>query len=118
MKHIKMRKRDKDKWLLALRSGIYVQGKGTLHNAKGNTYCCLGVLCHVLDGNVDLDHTLPTYEWLDEHGIQFFGFGNIRKMRDPAVELSKTMTLSAMNDSGISFQDIAEYLENEIETYA
>jgi hypothetical protein len=33
------------KWVAALRSGDYKQGKGVLHNQDTNTYCCLGVLC-------------------------------------------------------------------------
>lgn len=31
------------KWVAALRSGQYTQGKEMLR--KGDTYCCLGVLC-------------------------------------------------------------------------
>lgn len=36
-----------NKWLAALRSGEYKQGRGTLHVCKDNQdeYCCLGVLC-------------------------------------------------------------------------
>jgi hypothetical protein len=33
------------KWVAALRSGKYKQGKGVLHDQDKNTYCCLGVLC-------------------------------------------------------------------------
>jgi hypothetical protein len=40
---------DKTKWVNALRSGEYQQGKGVLHNPDTNTYCCLGVLCEVTD---------------------------------------------------------------------
>ena len=37
----------KQKWIAALRSGEYIQGKETLYNARADTYCCLGVLCRV-----------------------------------------------------------------------
>lgn len=37
----------KEKWLSALRSGRWTQGKGFLN--LGSTYCCLGVACDVLD---------------------------------------------------------------------
>lgn len=37
----------KEDWIKALRSGKYKQGTGCLR--KGNEYCCLGVLCEVLD---------------------------------------------------------------------
>ncbi len=34
----------KDRWVGALRSGEYKQGKGRLKTSDGN-FCCLGVLC-------------------------------------------------------------------------
>ena len=37
----------KKKWIEALRSGKYKQGKNRLHRAEDNSYCCLGVLCEV-----------------------------------------------------------------------
>ena len=40
-----MRKEVKDKWLAALRSGEYKQGKNQL--IDGDNYCCLGVLCDI-----------------------------------------------------------------------
>ena len=39
-----MNKDIKKKWVDALRSGEYKQGKGQLRNSKGE-FCCLGVLC-------------------------------------------------------------------------
>lgn len=38
----------KSKWINALRSGEFKQGRKVLHNTVENTYCCLGVLCHIL----------------------------------------------------------------------
>lgn len=38
-----MNKRIKTKWIRALRSGKYEQGKGSLKD--GSNFCCLGVLC-------------------------------------------------------------------------
>lgn len=40
-----MNKKQAQKWIDALRSGEYKQGKGTLQNKLG--YCCLGVLCKI-----------------------------------------------------------------------
>lgn len=40
-----MKKTLKLKWIAALRSGAYKQGKGRLR--RGDSYCCLGVLCEV-----------------------------------------------------------------------
>lgn len=46
-----MKKEYADKWIAALRSGKYKQGKHTLCTVEGKTakYCCLGVLCHILN---------------------------------------------------------------------
>ena len=41
-----MKKSIKDKWVKALRSGKYEQGKNYLHSADGK-FCCLGVLCDI-----------------------------------------------------------------------
>lgn len=38
----------KAKWVAALRSGKYKQGKGYLQRTPGK-FCCLGVLCNVID---------------------------------------------------------------------
>jgi hypothetical protein len=42
-----MPKKLKSRWLKALRGGRYKQTSGELRNAHG--YCCLGVLCTVID---------------------------------------------------------------------
>ena len=41
-----MNARIKRKWVTALRSGKYMQGRGFLKDEDGG-YCCLGVLCDV-----------------------------------------------------------------------
>jgi len=43
----KLPKKFKEKWLKALRSGGYEQGRTVLHSNKDNTYCCLGVACDI-----------------------------------------------------------------------
>jgi hypothetical protein len=37
----------KAKWVEALRSGDFKQGKGYLNNRDDNSFCCLGVLCEI-----------------------------------------------------------------------
>jgi hypothetical protein len=40
------------KWVRALRSGEYKQGRGKLENierGKNSSYCCLGVLCKIMN---------------------------------------------------------------------
>lgn len=45
MKYPKLPKAFKAKWVKALRSGKYKQGKGQLFQKEDNQYCCLGVAC-------------------------------------------------------------------------
>lgn len=69
-KTVLMRKEDFDKWIKALRSGEYVQGKKTLYNSYRNTYCCLGVLQHCLSGETE-NANIPSREWLNENKVKF-----------------------------------------------
>jgi hypothetical protein len=39
----------KAKWIEALRSDRYKQARTALHKIKGGGFCCLGVLCDVID---------------------------------------------------------------------
>ena len=40
----------KEKWITALKSGKYQQGQHVLRN-KNNEFCCLGVLCDIINPN-------------------------------------------------------------------
>jgi hypothetical protein len=52
----------KSKWLTALRSGEYPQTTGVLRDNKG--FCCLGVLCDVMDNS----------KWSDTVGGDGYGY--------------------------------------------
>ena len=41
----KQQKANRKKWVAALRSGKYKQGKGQLYDNLDEKYCCLGVAC-------------------------------------------------------------------------
>ena len=64
-----MDKEIKRKWLDALRSGDYTQGYGYLcrdtspagSSGESASYCCLGVLCEVVDGDV-WEERLDSYQ--------------------------------------------------------
>lgn len=43
-----------EKWVEALRSGDYKQGRQALRN-KYNEYCCLGVLCDISKKHLEID---------------------------------------------------------------
>jgi hypothetical protein len=61
MKKYRLPKAFTEKWLEALRSGDYPQGKDWLFDGEG--YCCLGVAC-MLIGHIDVDllegHSVPS----------------------------------------------------------
>lgn len=98
----------KAKWVEALRSGNYKQGKELLFKKSNNTYCCLGVACVVAgakidDGNIRL--LIREYPPIE-------GVGKV-----PAVLKGGTqeaMTLANMNDNGLTFLEIADYIEQKL----
>jgi hypothetical protein len=55
-------------WVAALRSGDYMQGEGTLHDARHDRWCCLGVACDVFRKNGgELETSIAT------NGFDIFG---------------------------------------------
>jgi hypothetical protein len=48
-----MYKKYADKWVKALRSGKYNQGRGKLNDGDEN-FCCLGVLCEIVKDTFDI----------------------------------------------------------------
>lgn len=52
-------KKDIQKWIDALRSGLYKQGRGHLQTKKG--YCCLGVACDIF---IPKERQIRDAQWL------------------------------------------------------
>ena len=83
----------KARWIVALRSGEYTQGRHALRTKKGR-YCCLGVLCMVLERP---DLTSTNYE-------------HLRKAS--GLTISETDGCVDLNDvAQLSFNQIADYIE-------
>lgn len=126
----------KRKWLAALRSGKYTQGRGLLFRPKragmtsGYGYCCLGVLQHVLDGGVEcwMDNppydggpsamSVPSLEWYKHHGIgetlagkeggQYsYDYHERSALQAALVGMNDGLTDSGPKD----FKEIADYIE-------
>lgn len=130
MKHIRMKREDAKKWLAALRSGEYKQGKQTLRTSD-NKFCCLGVLQHCLTGSVetysgpnsDEALSLPTPTWLEKHDIEFTKKDGIvcqwpwlSKLKMGAVSANDgTDPLSPKHVENKTFEEIADAIEEEIE---
>ena len=124
-----MREEIKDKWVAALESGDYKQTRGVLR--RGDSYCCLGVLCDLYYNEnpesqwnpvtpttrefakyefIVPDESYhntgvppnPVYQWagmLDENGDVPAGTENY---------------LTNMNDDGIPFPKIAEWIKENL----
>jgi|SRR6185436_2774286 len=101
----------KEKWVEALRSGKYEQGKRALR--KGNSFCCLGVLCDVMGAkwevrgdDVDLHATfngeLQEY-YFEPAALEVIGMTEAQQEE-----------LYQMNDEGESFAAIADQIEKNL----
>ena len=120
----KQQKENREKWLVALRSGEYMQGPGRLR--QDDKFCCLGVACEISGlgtwdkagyyrikpmtghgGVMVEDQVLPTAvrDWLgfESSCANFEGGPN------------NGNSLLAFNDRGDSFVSIAATIEDEEE---
>ncbi len=114
-----MDKELKEKWLVALRSDKYKQGIHRLRTA--DNFCCLGVLCDITDPDGwepdgwepqdgEFDDVGNVYEWNDgDSRTSYFASA-------PWSLLNHTDQdhLMQMNDSGSSFSEIADYIEENL----
>ena len=90
----------KEKWVKALRSGEYEQGRGCFYNASNNSYCCVGVLAVVQNPG----KSIPA----------FFFRETASGVDSPWLLFNKAQgtVLYKMNDcEGKSFVEIADYIE-------
>lgn len=100
----------KEKWVAALRSGQYQQAQGMLR--LDDKFCCLGVLCDVAgaDNAAAGGRWTPTgcytYQGESEEAVLPDGL-RFRLGLSPDDEIA----LFNMNDDGVSFEDIADFIE-------
>jgi len=127
-----MKKEIAKKWVKALRSGKYKQGKGYLKqlNSKNEPrHCCLGVLCELYDQQMKKNHkkTLHSDHMVDSTGTEFIRLNKndgglpweVRLWADitsPLGEFNKgKKCLADLNDSGKKFSTIADIIEKNVE---
>jgi hypothetical protein len=89
----------KEKWVNALRSGEYKQGRARLQ--CHDEYCCLGVL---------VDVAAPE-RWAD-HSAQGILDRSLRTQFGITDEWH--LCLTRMNDGGMTFKQIADYIESNL----
>lgn len=114
-KTIFMPKKAFNKWIKGLQSGKYKQGTGTLCDSEGKM-CCLGVLQHVLEGEVENDE-LPSYDFLKRNKIKFSN-EYYNALTEPRGGVSPALTggtADELNDAKLSFKQIAQRLKSRVQ---
>jgi hypothetical protein len=112
-----MNKKLKKKWIKALNSGDFEQGRLYLHHAETNKFCCLGVLCDLV---VDEISTVLTYH-SDDNSYRWGGFVDMTNRLNSVVLGYTGLTdreqhkLINLNDHRRkSFKKIAKYIKKNI----
>lgn len=120
----------KQLWIEALRSGEYKQGEGALHNNITDEYCCLGVLCDVALKNgveltidktehntafatrtASLPHKVVSWSGMrDDYGTLPEGFEILGGACNQGTDYYASLV--ALNDDGVGFIQIADFIEN------
>ena len=120
----------KDKWIAALRSGEYKQGRSSLcaiQDDGSQAYCCLGVLAEldgVLEESSMPSSILPSVQrsvrdaqgHLDTYMYEGEGQRLTSVEVEPPLETEKgdmalPWMVAHLNDAGWTFEQIADYLE-------
>jgi hypothetical protein len=103
----------KKRWLKALRSGDYKQGKYKLYNQDTKAYCCLGVLCEVLELKAE-DWKQPHLGRLPKEACELMGLDDLASFSSRKINKeipTSYRNLIYLNDLGISFDHIADVIE-------
>lgn len=114
----------KAKWVEALRSGKYKQGRYNLHYK--DAYCCLGVLCEVAvaEGVVtSAKRQLESYHTCEEVGYtaelytllpppEVITWAGLSSRNGVFGTRDRLFSLASMNDAGLPFVRIAEAIED------
>lgn len=125
----------RSKVVAALRSGKYPQGRNALRTKDGNGFCCLGVMCDIAPigewrtayGSTEyrVNASDGSHYYLPLAVAYYYGFTE----RDPefkvdnyslklvlpyygGVEVGHILALSALNDTAMPFDVIADVIEH------
>ena len=118
----------KKKWVEALRSGEYKQGKGHLRNEvmdAEDTFCCLGVLCDIIpevqwvrveeDSN-HIQYHIARHEDLEDGTVLPRSVASLVGFPDGNPDIMYSFnrtTLAEENDKGMTFEEIADLIEEQ-----
>lgn len=98
------------KWIKALRSGRYKQGKDKLFDPSTKTYCCLGVGAKVLRKNPLEVRPMPDDELVPDELL------NYETCSQLGINDEMQNQLARKNDMGESFKQIADFIEINVLT--
>lgn len=118
-----------EKWVEALRSGKYKQGRGYLGDLSGEdaSFCCLGVLCElaVAEGVItrSCDGKRLAYDdnitSLPKSAVAWAGMRNcvgyVERSDMGMTALGNGFDLITLNDDGSSFDEIASMIEQHVD---
>lgn len=111
-------KRQKDKWVEALLSGDYAQTKHVMRGDKG--YCCLGVFCDLNGIKIVKNNDTRNVKAYNYMHKKLGGAGIVKASNGTIIsgdgKPAKYNKLSNMNDTGISFKEIAKWIKRNIKT--
>jgi hypothetical protein len=127
----------KQKWLNALRSGEYQQTKGFLRKEDG--FCCLGILCDLYgkENNVEWNLTNNGHNYKFQESESYLpssvmewsglsGNGKTLSVEQACSQLKRELIhvnlggetnlpfFSGLNDSGSTFNEIADLIEEHL----
>lgn len=104
-----MNQENKKRWVEALRSGTYEQGRLALR--KDDRYCCLGVLCDLKE-DVNWTKSYGAYKpFPDSISVDYLD-ERIRIWAD--LDAGSMFSLTDMNDNGYTFEEIANWIEENL----
>ncbi len=105
----------KEKFVAALKSGKYKQGREALR--RGDQFCCIGVLCDLKNPDDWIDPKADVVEYRDANVYSYFQSGRTGSppmgvMRWAGITERQVSDLIEMNDEGdASFEQIAAHVE-------
>lgn len=102
------------RWVSALRSGAYQQGKGAL--CANGKYCCLGVACEIYRIAYGIDVGSDTRGRRTYYGEAMRLPNTVRNVLGLATRTGRysyDMSLASVNDRGGSFNQIANLIESQ-----
>ncbi len=116
----RMNQKIKTEWVALLEEGSLKQGGEQLYNKNTKAYCCLGVLCEMARAEGVVTRVGETYKSKKDGGDMCYDLLPDAVMDwsgisscDPTPQRHKS-SLSAMNDGGKTFKQIAKVIEKSM----